>query len=197
MPSLRQGLHVFGQSSGASNLNSHLKSSAHLQQKYRCPAGCDGTFISRAAVILHLEAGACPSGVKRYTVDSYVYRYDTENIFTYSYINIFDSASDRVMRYCTSNSWNGSYFECALCDAQYRTLAGLRQHLESPRHEDKIYQCPEQDCERRFSAFSALVQHFDSETCGARRLPFARRRMNGLFGGMGRLVRSPSPVLVL
>ena len=61
----------------------HLNSSVHRPKDVVCPfKGCGKKFVSRSALILHLEEGACRSGVNHTTINRYVCQYDTNNIIT-------------------------------------------------------------------------------------------------------------------
>ncbi|KAJ7222748.1 hypothetical protein B0H12DRAFT_1151130, partial [Mycena haematopus] len=114
----------------ASNLTSHLNSSLHRPKDVACPGkGCGLAFVSRSALLLHLESGSCKSGADRLTINRYVREYDTQNIIT----NPHDSSP------ATDRAWNGRAYECYLCHTGYRTLASLNQHLASPRHQEKQY----------------------------------------------------------
>jgi len=81
-----------------------------MAKTVECP-GCDRMFISNSAMVLHLEAGTCPSGVDRNTVDdigiacSYYENYVSDN-------PNFD-------------------FQCPNCEAKFVLMSALLQHAES------------------------------------------------------------------
>jgi hypothetical protein len=85
--------------------------------------------------------------------------------------------------WATGRSWNGEAYECFLCNAMFRTLAGLNQHLQSPRHEERIYRCPKSDCRIQFVALSALCQHVEGGSCGVRMFREVRNTMDSLTRG--------------
>ncbi|GBE86770.1 hypothetical protein SCP_1000120 [Sparassis crispa] len=162
-----------------SNLNSHLRSSVHQPSAYACPGrNCGMTFISHAALILHWESGACPSGVTREGVDRVAVRIDRGGIITNPARLIRGPdgqttapSSTSVETWATERSWNGSSYECFLCHRTYRTLHALNMHLRSPAHADRIYRCPAawRGCGREFRTLSALCQHVESEQCSVHR----------------------------
>lgn len=48
------------------------------------------------------------------------------------------------------------------CDASFRTLNVLDQHLGSPHHDVNAFKCPNTDCVARFSCLSGLLQHVEN-----------------------------------
>ena len=167
----------------------HLNSSVHRPKDVVCPfRGCDRTFVSRSALVLHLEEGACPSGIDRATLNRYVRQYDKNNIITDpSYLLTSGTDSDNTKYYATESSWNGRGYECHLCHSSYPSLASLNQHLASPIHQDKIYNCPASSCRSRFTTLSALCQHIESEKCGVSKSKAVQHIMDRLLGQIGRL----------
>ncbi|EGN93768.1 hypothetical protein SERLA73DRAFT_126614 [Serpula lacrymans var. lacrymans S7.3] len=142
----------------ASNLQAHMNSSTHRPRDVVCPfRGCAQAFVSKSALVLHLESGKCQSGVDRRTVDRYV------------------------------PAWNGAFFECYLCHTEFRSLDALNQHLASPFHREKVYRCPLTSCRVQFVTLSALCQHVESEKCGVARFKSVQNTMDNMFSKMGRL----------
>ncbi|KAF8148788.1 hypothetical protein K438DRAFT_1625326 [Mycena galopus ATCC 62051] len=148
----------------ASNLTSHQNSSLHRPKDVPCPGkGCGLAFVSRSALILHLESGSCRSGADRQTINRYT-----------TYV-------------ASARAWNGMEYECYLCHAGYRTLASLNQHLASPRHQEKQYICPLNVCREPFTTLSGLCQHIESERCGVAKFKVVQNTMDDLMGKMRRL----------
>ncbi|KAF9471814.1 hypothetical protein BDN70DRAFT_845083 [Pholiota conissans] len=174
-----------------SNLRAHLNSSAHRPKDVVCPfRGCGAKFVSRSALVAHLENGACASGVDRTAVNRYVRQFDTNNIITDPSRLLTGSSAnpDQNIHYiATDASWNGRGFECCLCHNVYRSLNALNQHLASPRHQDQIYLCRGPSCGQRFNVLSALVQHIESEKCGVSKFKAVQNAMDSVLGQMGRL----------
>ena len=167
----------------------HLNSSVHRPKDVVCPfKGCGKKFVSRSALVLHLEEGACRSGVDRTTINRYVRQYDTNNIITDpSRLLTSGTTSDNTKYYASARSWNGYGYECYLCHNSYSSLVSLNQHLASPIHQDKIYICPASTCRARFRTLSGLCQHIESEKCGVSKLKAVQYTMDSFFGQMGRL----------
>jgi hypothetical protein len=65
----------------------------------------------------------------------------------------------------TPLAFNGKGYECYLCHRTFHKLYSLNDHLNSPAHDVEEFQCPK--CQTRFTVVSALIQHIESETCGA------------------------------
>jgi hypothetical protein len=145
------------------------------------------TFVSRSAMVLHLESGGCRSGVNRRIVDRYVREYDRTNVITNPARLLTAGSSNEVTYYASSAAWNGSSYECYLCHTGFRTLPSLNQHLASPRHQEKVYFCPLSSCCVEFTTLSALCQHIESERCGVGRFERVQNAMDSIVGRMGRL----------
>ncbi|KAJ7761198.1 hypothetical protein DFH07DRAFT_903318 [Mycena maculata] len=177
------------------NLNSHLNSSLHRPKDVLCPGkGCGLAFVSRSALVLHLESGKCTSGADRQTINRLVRQYDTTNIITNPARLLTGGAGVRIL-VCDTQityragpaSWNGSEYECYLCHNGYRSLSALNQHLASPRHQEKTYVCPLNTCHTPFTTLSGLCQHIESERCGVSRFKVVQTTMDDLMGKMRRL----------
>ena len=85
------------------------------------------------------------------------------------------SITQHLLEYPTPTSYEATehaydyesgMYECYLCTGEFRNLRALNQHLSSPAHEQKLYNCPNRNCRRPFSTLGALVNHIESETCG-------------------------------
>ena len=173
----------------ASNLAAHLNSSIHTPKNYMCPAkGCGLKFVSQSAVVLHLEAGTCKSGIDRAKLNKFVRENDRNNLVTDPSRLLTGGNMDRdVKYYATDAAWDGYAYECYLCYGTYRSLAALNQHLASPRHQEKIYICRWDSCKTRFTTLSALCQHIESERCGISKFGPARRAMDGFVRSTARI----------
>lgn len=163
----------------------HLNSSTHRPKDVPCP-GCEETFVSRSAMVHHLEYGKCPSGVNRRIVDNAIRQYDRNNVITNpARLLTGGDPSDNTYT-ATRRAWNGSAFECYFCHSEFRTLPSLNQHLASPRHQTKNYICPLNTCRQTFKTLSGLCQHIESEKCGVLRFKGVRRAMDKVLGGAQR-----------
>jgi len=173
-----------------SNLRSHQNSSIHAPKDVHCPFPvCTQTFVSRSAMLLHLESGSCPSRVTRQAINRIVRQLDTSNVITNParLITGGRNTHDEITYSATAASWNGRAYECCLCHSSFPRLLALNQHLASPRHQEKIYVCPLSSCRLQFSGLSALCQHIESERCGISRFSQVQNTMDGLVSGVGRL----------
>lgn len=90
----------------------------------------------------------------------------------------------------TARSWNGSGYQCYLCQREFNSLRGLNSHLSSPAHEQKIYRCPGRGCGGEFKLLSGLVQHVESERCGVMRFATVQQQAkNGIQNMVGRMIQ--------
>ncbi|KAI5994886.1 hypothetical protein F5J12DRAFT_856392 [Pisolithus orientalis] len=168
------------------NLNSHLNSSIHKPKDVKCPL-CDMAFVSKSAVILHLESGSCQSGVNRQKVNQYVRQMDRSNVIT-NPSRLLTGGDDTTVDYIASErSWNGQAYECVLCHSRFAALLDLNRHLASPRHQDKIYKCPLGSCGIHFCTLSALCQHVESESCGIMKIQVVRHTLDNMLSGISRI----------
>ena len=81
-----------------------------MDRDVECP-GYDISFVSNAAVVLHLEAGKCQSGSDCDLVD----RVGWESRFSTT----------------GQNSGNGYWYECPDCQKEFRLMSALLQHEAS------------------------------------------------------------------
>ncbi|KAK0516594.1 hypothetical protein JMJ35_001197 [Cladonia borealis] len=144
------------------NLNQHLKSSVHAGKNVKCP-WCPAKFVNLTGVCLHLESGVCPSEIDRQKINRYCREVDPNHVFTTKQIGWHDT--NDTPNIATSASWDGSCYRCYLCPSGFSNLRSLNQHLGSPAHQGKIYHCPR--CRREYVSLSGLVNHLESESCGA------------------------------
>ena len=157
-----------------------------------CPgAGCSRSFSSYARLALHFESGTCPSGMTREQLNRLVVRADKNNFIT-NPARLLGGPGGYEPRpsatvWATELSWNGEWYECFLCNAEFRTLDSLNRHLQSPRHDSKIYRCPKSDCRKEFVTLSGLCQHVEGGSCGVRMFSQVRNTMKSLTGGFNRI----------
>ncbi|KAI0073427.1 hypothetical protein K474DRAFT_1666615 [Panus rudis PR-1116 ss-1] len=154
------------------NLKQHLRSAAHQPKIFACPGrNCDSSFISRAALVLHLESGTCPAGATRQTVNKVALQIDRGRILTNPARMIEYGGGGTSTTWATERSWNGYAYECILCHREFQSLKALNAHLQSPAHEGKMYRCPQawSGCGNEFRTASALIQHVESGSCGVTR----------------------------
>lgn len=178
-----------------SNLEQHRESSVHKPRIINCVGrdhGCTKTFISISALVLHAESGTCPAGITRKQVNDFVVRNDRKNLITNPKRLLKDGSgscyapSEPEYR-ATVRSWNGSGYECYLCNREFSTLQALNVHLSSPKHAASIYRCPLSTCETEYSVLSALIQHVEWGNCGVRRNRQVENFMHDLTNKMKRI----------
>jgi hypothetical protein len=170
-------------------LQQHLNSKLHRPSTIVCPGRkCNKSFISPAALTLHFESGACRSGMTREKLNRIVVRADKNNFITNPALLIGGPPGGyepplNSMAWATEISRNGVEYECFLCHSTFKTLDRLNQHLQSPRHDQKIYKCPKPDCHVEFVALSALCQHVERGSCGVRMFRQVQNAMESLTRG--------------
>ncbi len=96
-------------------------------------------------------------------------------------------------------TWNGSGYECYLCNRAFNSLNGLNQHLNSPARElspdrelgmsdlhrvdqQPLYHCPNRGC-RDFKTLAGIINHLESESCGITRFAAVQRGVTNMIGG--------------
>ncbi|OAV91659.1 hypothetical protein PTTG_06506 [Puccinia triticina 1-1 BBBD Race 1] len=145
-------------------LKMHCLSSAHRPINVECahPA-CGRFFISKAALVQHLEAGTCLSRVNLAEVDHYFSRHaDRGQRFVRSNL-ILPASLDDIFR-----DDYGRYM-CHLCPKSFRHKGEIISHLRSSKHKNrgqKAYKCPSDRCEKaEFYSLSNLMIHLDNSDC--------------------------------
>ncbi|TVY34469.1 Zinc finger protein [Lachnellula subtilissima] len=167
------------------NLMQHMHSKIHSSMA--CPF-CKSPFANASGVIIHLEAGRCPSGFDRHRINEAIRKLDRNNVITKPMIEL-PGYGGRVETIATDMAWNGSGFECYLCRREFGSLYGLNNHLKSPAHDQEIYRCPKAGCGRNYKLLSALVQHVESESCGLMRFSQVQKQArHGIDNMVGRMI---------
>jgi len=171
------------------NLQQHLNSELHRPTAIMCPGRkCNRSFISPTALTLHFESGACRSGMTREKLNRLIVRADKNSYIT-NPAQLIGGPQGKyepplsAPAWATKRSWNGMEYECFLCHSTFKTLDRLNQHLQSPRHDQKIYRCPKPDCRVEFVTLSALCQHVERGSCGVRMFRQVQNAMQGLTRG--------------
>jgi len=133
-----------------------------------------------------MESGGCASGMTRHRLNDAVTTMDRFNVIT-NPARLIGGLNQFVETWATDKAWNGAAYECYFCHLIFRSLTALNQHLQSPRHEEKIYFCPKHDCRKEFTTLSGLCQHVESGSCGVLRFREVQAVMDSLVRGMKRL----------
>lgn len=144
-----------------------MRSHVHRGNSINCPF-CKKGHTTASGVGHHLETGSCPQApsLNRDTILRLVRERDTQGLITNRQIEWHDAESARYE--VSTMSHNGFNWECYLCHQEFTTQKGLTQHVNSPRHMQKAYKCPNVrgGCERHFVSLAALFNHLESERCG-------------------------------
>jgi hypothetical protein len=142
------------------------------------------SFVSVSAMMMHLDEGFCVSGINRDKVNRFVVEHDRNNVITNPNRFITGGVITTITYTVSDRAYNGRLWECYLCSREFRGKAALTQHLNSPRHQEKIYRCPRTDCLREFTTLSGIMQHIESESCEAYRFRAIRDAVIGLSSNM-------------
>jgi hypothetical protein len=138
-------------------------------------------------VIIHLESGACTSGLNRKEINAAIQSLDRNNIITRPMLTM--PGYDSFETIATDRAWNGRGYQCYLCSKVFNQLNDLNKHLKSPAHEQNLYHCPKQSCGRQYKSLSGLVQHVESESCGVMRFTQVQQHgRNGIENMVGRMI---------
>ncbi|KAL4260924.1 Zinc Finger C2H2-type Transcription Regulator [Pleurotus pulmonarius] len=144
-------------------LNQHTQSLAHKDRDLQCPF-CRVMFKSPSGVAFHVESGC--HKINRHQVTAAVHALGivptiSVNRRLQGSSNSFPTTLTTYI--ATEASFNGSKYDCYLCNRKFRTLSGLNAHLNSPAHDKDEFKCPK--CKREFKLISGLVQHIESGVC--------------------------------
>lgn len=109
----------------------HLNSRVHRGSTIKCPF-CAATYTTAAGMTHHLERGSCPRApdLNRDEIYRLVRSRDPNGVISKRYITWHESSSTTYL--ATERAWNGDGYECYFCHREFRSLAGLNQHLNSP-----------------------------------------------------------------
>ncbi|KAF6796953.1 zinc finger protein [Colletotrichum sojae] len=146
------------------SIRNHRNSKVHRGQNMPCYL-CDKPYVTAAGVFHHLERGRCSKApLDRMKVYEAVKRRDPNGLLTERLLEWSGSGGFAA----TLKSWNASAgaFECFLCKRLFERLDSLNQHLQSPKHQQKLYHCPKQHCNKKFGSLAAAANHMESESCG-------------------------------
>ncbi|GAA5900506.1 hypothetical protein JCM6882_001263 [Rhodosporidiobolus microsporus] len=165
------------------NWKAHMASALHAPLNFPCPASCGTIYVSRSALILHLESGTCKSGLDCRKVDQYITLVDPLCKFANPWrFNrpqqpaALTAPHSHAPGYC--NSPQQAYQRQATSFPSLQTLGHHLPSASSPRtpyhysptpanSQNLQYRCPALPCQRPFTALSRLAQHIELEACGA------------------------------
>lgn len=177
----------------AHNLHNHLKSSVHTPRDRACPMpGCTKTFLSDAHVLLHIDSGTCACGITRHQLDADAIMLDntTDAVVVDTAMlcrggngkyqrrrplagpldpSSSDNDDDNYIR--RSKTRRGGWYVCPVCRAAFPRPQALQSHLNSPVHDERIYQCKAalDGCGAAFATLAGLLQHVEGGQCAVDR----------------------------
>ncbi|WDK14846.1 hypothetical protein CGRA01v4_06127 [Colletotrichum graminicola] len=145
------------------SINMHRNGKQHRGKNASCRF-CNASCVTAAGVFQRLEQGAYPKApLDRMKVYEAVQRSDPNSVLTKRLLEWSTSTSFEA----TSESWNADTetFDCFLCGSGFARLDSLNQHLQSPKHQQKLYHCPKQSCRKEFGTLAAVCNHLESGSC--------------------------------
>ncbi|KAJ4361188.1 hypothetical protein N0V85_009430 [Neurospora sp. IMI 360204] len=166
-----------------SNIKQHLNSRTHRGQKIKCPF-CPNSYTTATGMTHHLESGSCRNApsLNRDSIYKFVRSKDPSGLISKKLIG-WEGTSNTTYN-CTDRAWNGRQWECYLCHKGFGTSHGLNQHLNSPAHQQNLYHCPNRsNCRQDFKTLAAIINHLESEKCGAMRFEQVQRNIHGMVSG--------------
>ncbi|KZV84212.1 hypothetical protein EXIGLDRAFT_842403 [Exidia glandulosa HHB12029] len=161
---------------GYAQVNAHLASKKHQVKRIRCAAanlGCKATFVSLSAMIAHLEANVCVSGVTRRDVNTRIIALDPGRILVNPNRLLTNGTVEERSWVVTDEMYdaNARLWVCWLCSKRMRHKEQLEQHLKGPAHAEKLFRCPGtacgKACGKEASSLSGIMQHIESQRCNA------------------------------
>ncbi|KAK0610195.1 hypothetical protein B0T17DRAFT_128730 [Bombardia bombarda] len=165
------------------NIKQHLNSKLHRGQHAECPF-CRVCYTTAAGMTHHLERGACPNApnLDIDAVYDIVRRKDSRGILTKKLVG-YTGQPTGGYRVTGNAAWNGRAWECYLCHHGFGSSHALEQHLNSGTHRQPLYHCPKDTCHMNFKTLAAIINHLESETCGAMRFETVQRRIGDIVTG--------------
>ncbi|TFK75431.1 hypothetical protein BDN72DRAFT_892376 [Pluteus cervinus] len=161
-------------------LESHLSSKAHEQRDHGCPL-CSQAFPTPSAMVHHIEEGC--SGLTRKDVAMVVHSLKIQpSISTARGRGACKILPPVEIDKATEDAFNGTHYECALCNARFERLHSLNRHLTSGAHERKGFKCPGKKCGKKSRLASSMLQHIESGTCRITQLPEVEQYTRELTG---------------
>ncbi|KAG6008282.1 hypothetical protein E4U21_004744 [Claviceps maximensis] len=158
------------------NLRHHLNSRTHRGRSIDCPF-CKAGYTTASGLTHHLETGSCPvaSRVNRESILRTIRDRDPGGFITNRQI-AWHNEQDLGYE-ATDQAYNGDSWECYLCLCEFSTRRGLNQHLNSPRHKEKVYKCPNKrsGCPKLFVSLAGLFGHLESEQCSFMRFEHVQK----------------------
>ncbi|KAM7192247.1 hypothetical protein V8F20_008949 [Naviculisporaceae sp. PSN 640] len=166
------------------NIKMHLNSRIHRGTEVLCPF-CRREYATATGMVHHLEAGSCPraQGMSRDEIYRFVRSKDPNGILAKKLIGWHGEPTYEV----TGRTWDGYCYRCYLCNRGFGSLGSLQAHINSNAHKQTLYHCPNRRCGQEFKALAAVINHLESESCGAMRFETVQRRITDIVSSDRRL----------
>ncbi|KAF5656031.1 zinc finger OZF [Fusarium circinatum] len=151
----------------------------YRQTRTTCPF-CSKDCRVTSGMVHHLEVGACPkSPLDRDTLYQEVRGRDPHGYIC----NTLALWQETVAYQTTDLAFNVSKgkYECYFCGDLFGRLSNLNQHLASPRHQQELYHCPNEECSREFTTLAGMVGHLERRGCRFLRLEAVQDGILGFF----------------
>ncbi|KAK4182043.1 hypothetical protein QBC35DRAFT_510683 [Podospora australis] len=160
------------------SIKQHRNSRAHRGQDIKCPS-CKQGYTTATGLTHHLERGACPkaSHLNRDQIYNFVRIKDPNGLISKK---LLAWAGSDITHEATERAWNGRSWECYICHRGFNTLKSLNQHLASPTHQQTLYHCPNRNCGSDFKSLAAIINHLESESCGAMRFEQVQTKITSI-----------------
>ncbi|KAK4034872.1 hypothetical protein C8A01DRAFT_48822 [Parachaetomium inaequale] len=165
-------------------IKNHLDSSLHSDRVVKCPL-CTHSDANASAIAMHIERGWCPGAPNMDRDEMYRMVRSKDPKDRISRRSIFgDLAGAAPVKFAASETaWTGKGYECYFCHEKFGSLNGLNCHLNSDTHQEVLYHCPKSSCPSEFKTLAAVINHLESETCGAMRFDTVQRRIGDIVSG--------------
>nr|KMM72275.1 hypothetical protein CPAG_08572 [Coccidioides posadasii RMSCC 3488] len=99
---------------------------------------CGKKYTSASSVTHHLELGSCrcAKGVNHTSILHAIQQRDPHHIITDKQIEWYKEDVSKYL--ATDLAYNGFFWECYLCHAEFGTKGALNAHINSPAHSQRI-----------------------------------------------------------
>ena len=169
----------------------HLNSKTHRGNNVPCPF-CNKAYTTATGVVHHLESGSCLNAPKlnRETILDIVRSRDPAGVITNKQIEWHEERS--VTYEAGAHAFNGFAWECYICHSEFRMVSALNAHLNSARHKEKVYHCPNANnrCGKQFVNLAGLFNHLESEACAFMRFEKVQQNFGDVLQGQRRIAFS-------
>ncbi|PTD05217.1 hypothetical protein HYE67_003249 [Fusarium culmorum] len=122
------------------SIRHHLNGKIHRVSTVKCPF-CKTRCGTATGLSHHIEQGSCPHvPIDRQKLYKYIRSRDPAGAIANKRLEWHGEKTYEINPRLAWNNWAKAY-ECYLCHKLYSSLHGLKLHLESPKHQQKMYHC--------------------------------------------------------